>query len=56
MARGDNKNFIIKAHSLYFLHPSEGLGILITTLVFDGKSYEFGQRVVRTALRAKNKP
>ena len=55
MAGGNKKNFIIESHSPYFIHPSEGSGILITAVIFDGKNYDLWQRAVRTALRAKNK-
>jgi len=55
MAGKDKKNFIIEAHSPYFLHPCEGPGIIITAVVFDGKNYELWQRAIQTALRAKNK-
>ena len=36
------------------MHSSEGAGILIFVVIFDGKNYELWQRVV-AALRAKNK-
>ena len=55
MTGGDTKNFVVAPHSPYFLHPSDGPGILITAVVFDGKNYELWQQAVQTALRAKNK-
>ena len=55
MAEGSKKRFTIEPHSPYFLHPSEGPGIMITTVIFDGKNYELWERAVTTALKAKNK-
>jgi len=54
---GDNgkKRFIIELHSSYFLHPSEGHGVLIIAAGFDGHNYDLWERAVITALRAKNK-
>lgn len=46
---------MIENHSLYYLHPLEGLGVLITALIFDGKDYDLWEQVVRTTLKAKNK-
>jgi len=37
------------------LHPSEGPGVLITAVIFNGKNYDLWERAVRTALKAKNK-
>jgi len=48
-------NFAIEPHSPYYLHPPEGPGVLITTMVFDGKNYNLLERVVQNALKAKNK-
>ena len=39
----------------YYLHPSEGLGVIITSVIFNGKNYELWQKAVRTALKSKNK-
>jgi len=54
---GDNEKgrFIIEPHSPCFLHPSEGPGAIITTVIFDGKNYELWERAVTTALKVKNK-
>jgi len=52
---GQNKRFIIEPHSPYYLHPSEGPGVLITVEVFDGNNYDLWEKAVRTALKAKNK-
>ena len=49
------KGFIIENHSPYYLHPSEGPGVTITSVIFNGKNYELWQKVVRTALKSKNK-
>ena len=49
------KKFMIENHSLYFLHPSKGHGVLITAVIFDGKNYDLWEKAVRTALRANNK-
>jgi len=56
MANGGGKQrFIIESHSPYYLHPSEGPGMLIMAVVFDGKNYDLWERAVTTALKAKNK-
>ena len=47
--------FIIEPHSPNFLHPSEGPGVLITAVIFDGLNHDLWERAVRTALKAKNK-
>ena len=52
---GEKKNFIIETHSPYFLHPSEGPGMLISAVIFNGKNCDLWQRAIRNALRAKNK-
>ena len=54
MAGGSSK-FIIEPTSPYFLHPTEGLGVLITVVVFDGKNYDLWEKAVTTTLLAKNK-
>ena len=46
---------MIENHSPYFLHPSDGLGVLITVVIFDGKNYDLWEKVVRATLKAKNK-
>ena len=46
---------LIDNHSPYFLHPSEGPGVAITSIIFNGKNYELWQQAVRIALRSKNK-
>jgi len=51
----DKKTFLIEPHSPYYLHPSEGPGVLITAEVFDGKNYELWENAVRIALKANNK-
>lgn len=37
---GGNKKFVIDNQSPYFLHPSEGLGVTITMVIFNGKNYD----------------
>jgi len=55
MSSSGKKRFIIEPHSPYFLHPADGPRVIITAVIFDGKNYEQWERVVMTALRAKNK-
>ena len=55
MSGGGKKRFVIESHSPYYLHPSEGPGVLITAVIFDGKNFDLWERAVRTALIAKNK-
>ena len=55
MSSSEKKRFIIEPHSPYFLHPADGPGVMITAVIFDGKNYELWERVVMTALKAKNK-
>ena len=50
-----NKKFVIENHSPYFLHASEGPGVLITALIFDGKNYDLWKNVIRSSLKSKNK-
>jgi len=52
---GQKKTLMIEPHSPYYLHPSEGPGMLITAEVFDGKNYELWENAVRISLKAKNK-
>ena len=47
--------FVIETHLPYCLHPSEGPGMLITVVIFDGKNYDLWEAAVRTELKAKNK-
>lgn len=49
------KKFVIENHSPYFLHPTVGPGVLITSVIFDGKNYDLWEKMVRTPLRSKNK-
>ena len=46
---GKKKRFVIEPHSPYYLHPSEGPGILIKVIIFDGKNYDLWDRAVWTA-------
>ena len=55
MSDGGKKRFVIEPHSPYYLHPSDGPGVMIMAVVFDGKNYDLWKRAVRTALKAKNK-
>jgi len=51
----EEKKFIIESQSLYYLHPSEGLGVGITSVIFIRENYELWSKAVRTALKSKNK-
>jgi len=45
MANGGGKQrFVNEPHSSYYLHPSEGPGMLITAVVFDGKNYDLWKK------------
>jgi len=46
---------MIEPNSPYYLHLSEGPGVAITSIIFNGKNYDLWQQAVRTALRSKNK-
>jgi len=52
---GEKKTLMIEPHSPYYLHPSEGPGMLTTAEVFDGKNYELWENAVRIAVKAKNR-
>jgi len=52
---GGKKGFVIESHSPYYLHPAEGLELLITAVIFDRKNFDLWEIAVRTALKAKNK-
>ena len=49
------KKFVVDNTSPYFVHPSEGSGILITVVIFDGENYNLWEKAVTTALRSKKK-
>ena len=36
MSNGGKKRFVIEPHSPYYLHPSDGPGVMTTVVVFDG--------------------
>ena len=48
-----NKKIVIDNYSPYYLHPSEGLGVAITTVIVNGKNYNSWQQVVKTARKSK---
>ena len=50
-----SKKLIIDRQLRYYLHPSEGPGVTITSVVFNCKNYDLWQQAVKTALRSKNK-
>jgi len=50
-----SKKFVIDNTSPYFVHPSEGSGISITAVTFNGENYDLWEKAVTTALRSKNK-
>ena len=52
---GDWGVTILKPHSPYYLHPSNGPSALITAIVFDGLNYNLWEKAIHTALKAKNK-
>lgn len=41
--------------SAYYLHPSEGIGIVISSIMLKGDNYEESSRSLRNNLRVKNK-
>jgi len=45
------KGFVIENQSPYYLHPSEGHGVTITSVIFNGKNYELWQKAVKIALK-----
>ena len=49
------KKFVIQSQSPCYLHPSEGLGVAITSVIFTGKNYELWSKAIRTTLKPKNK-
>ena len=56
MTKNDkNEPFVITSQSLYFLHPSDSPGAIITAIKFDGKNYDLWEMAVRTSLKSKNK-
>ena len=55
MSNDGKKRFRVAPHSPYFLHPSDGPGVMITAVIFDGRNYDLWEQAVMTALRAKNK-
>ena len=56
MPRDENpKEFSMDSKSLYFLHPSDPPGAMITLIKFNEKNYDLLEKMVRTVLKAKNK-
>ena len=55
MGDGGKKWFVVESHSPYYLHPLEGPGMMITSVIFDRKNYDLWERAIRTAIRSKNK-
>ena len=51
---GEKRRFVIEPHSPYYIH-FEGPGLMIGAMVFDRKNYDLWERVIRMALKAKNK-
>jgi len=49
------KKFLTGSQSSYYLHSSEGPGVVITSVLFNGKNYKLWRKGLRTALKAKNK-
>jgi len=43
------KRFVIEPHSSYYLHPSGGLGVSITVVIFDGKNCDLWEKAVRSS-------
>ena len=52
---GNMKRFVIGPHSLCYVHPSEGPGVVTTNVIFDEKNYDLWEWVVWTTLKEKNK-
>ena len=50
-----SKKIMIDIQSSYYLHLSEGPGIVITSIIFNWKNYELWQQAVRTTLESKKK-
>ena len=50
-----SKKIVIDIQSPYYLHPSEGPGVVITSVIFNRKNYKLWQQEVRIALKSKNK-
>ncbi|XP_072054266.1 uncharacterized protein [Arachis hypogaea] len=48
-------NFLSDPSSVYYLHPGENLGISIVTVTLNTQNYNFWSRVMRLALKSKNK-
>ena len=44
---------MIEPHSPHYLHPAEGLGVLITAIIFDRKNFDLWEIAISTALKAK---
>ena len=50
------KKFVIESQSLYHLHPFEGLGVAIPSIIFNENNYNLCQKIVWTSLKGKNEP
>ena len=52
---GEKKGFVIEPHSPHYLHPTEGPGVLVTTVIFHKMNFDLWEIAIRTDLKAKNK-
>ena len=49
------RQFVIENQSPYYLYPSEGPGVDITSIIFTEKNYKLWSKAIRTTLKSKNK-
>jgi len=54
-AMSGGRKFVIEPQSPYYPYPSEGPGVVITSVILNGKNYELWRKAVRTALKSNNK-
>ena len=46
---------MIESQSPYYIYPSEGPTVAITSVIFNGRNYALWRKAIRIALKAKNK-
>ena len=50
-----SKKIVIDNQLSYYLHPSEGSKVAMTSIVFNGKNYNLWKQATTIALKSKNK-
>jgi len=49
----ETKRFVVEPHSPYYLYLSDGLGVLITAEIFNGKNYDLWEKGCTNSLEVE---